>query len=590
MAPSPPGKTRWIVNKALANGIAKTVVATRAAVREGRATMNSAQKIIQRSFLGNSTRNEEHTASKNALSVEENQHTLTDRVLEKTPSVQEEDACDPSSRNYSTSAISQPLEKNTPDFEGRSEDVFERPNHDYIATPFDEAIRQLQLNEAEAFGARSKVTLSEQQANAELERMESKVEWFREDILKSVEWPQKFEDWGQTYLVEITMKEICKHVWPINNPRRIVQKIRKDCTKCRLIAKKTLELRMMNLPPARTTISPPFYICQIDTVYGFTAQYFKGSRKLTKVYALIICCLLTGATSILALEGLETRDVLQALERHACRYGMPSIIYVDNGSQLLALKNTSFSLRNAQHYLSDSFGIEIRASTAKSHEEQGRVESRVRIMRQMMEKFCSNTKQPLTFLQWETLFAKISNEINDLPIAKTTRSQIDDPVWDLITPNRLILGRNNQRSLTDWVKITAGSDSERLVRKNREILETWYTIFLDRLHHLMPRPPKWNRTDPVSVDDVVLFLFSENVGNKIDNWKIGKVKRVVKPNEVEIEFCVVNDKGKVSKRTLQRSPRNLSVIIAANELSINSHEYFKKLCHEEQSKNCRPQN
>ena len=203
MAPSPPGKTRWIVNKALANGIAKTVVATRAAVREGRAAMNSAQKIIQRSFLGNSTRNEEHTASKNALSVEENQHTLTDRVLEKTPSVQEVDACDPSSRNYSTSAISQPLEKNTPDFEGRSEDVFERPNHDYIATPFDEAIRQLQLNEAEAFGARSKVTLSEQQANAELERMESKVEWFREDILKSVEWPQKFEDWGQTYLVEI---------------------------------------------------------------------------------------------------------------------------------------------------------------------------------------------------------------------------------------------------------------------------------------------------------------------------------------------------------------------------------------------------
>ena len=35
---------------------------------------------------------------------------------------------------------------------------------------------------------------------------------------------------------------------------------------------------------------------------------------------------MTGATNILALEGLETADVVQALERHSSRHGIPAVI------------------------------------------------------------------------------------------------------------------------------------------------------------------------------------------------------------------------------------------------------------------------
>ena len=56
-----------------------------------------------------------------------------------------------------------------------------------------------------------------------------------------------------------------------------------------------------------------------------------------KIYALVIVCIMTGTTNILALEGLETADVVQALERHASRHGIPAVIFVDNGTQLKTL-------------------------------------------------------------------------------------------------------------------------------------------------------------------------------------------------------------------------------------------------------------
>jgi len=72
--------------------------------------------------------------------------------------------------------------------------------------------------------------------------------------------------------VEITLREISKTMMVLNNPRRIIQRVRRDCPRCRLIAKKTVELKMSHHPAARTCIAPPFYHCQMDTVYGFRGQ------------------------------------------------------------------------------------------------------------------------------------------------------------------------------------------------------------------------------------------------------------------------------------------------------------------------------
>ena len=378
--------------------------------------------------------------------------------------------------------------------------------------------------------------------------------------------------------LEATMREILKIMMPINNPRKIIQSIRDNCSKCRLILKKTAELRMMNHPAARTTLAPPFYICQADTVFGFKAQTFKNARKVVKIYAFIICCLLTGATNILTLEGLETRDILQALERHGSRYGMPSAIYVDNGTQLIALENASFSIKDLNNKVSDSFGMKIIVSNAKAHEERGRIESRVKIMRNLLQKFSINTDLPLSILQWETIFAKISNDINNVPIAKCTQTRVSDTAWDVITPNRLMLGRNNYRCLEGHITLTKGIDSENLLRKTQQISKTWYQIFTGRIHHLIPRPNKWKKSDPIQVGDICLFTFDENPGIGKNTWKLGRIQSTPKKNQVIIAYpgpTLTN--GTTVMKNLSRNPRNISIISAADEIDMNTRKFFEKI-------------
>ena len=61
---------------------------------------------------------------------------------------------------------------------------------------------------------------------------------------------------------------------------------------------------------ARTMIAPVFYNSMMDIAYGFPGQAYLNARKRIDVFALVIVCILSGATDIL--EGLETQNVLYA--------------------------------------------------------------------------------------------------------------------------------------------------------------------------------------------------------------------------------------------------------------------------------------
>ena len=73
----------------------------------------------------------------------------------------------------------------------------------------------------------------------------------------------------------------------------------------------------------------------------------------------------------------------------------------------------------------------------------GRVERKIKEVKASIEKSLSNER--LSVIEWETVGAEISNSINDLPIGLHNWSS-DLENLDLITPNRLRLGRNNERS------------------------------------------------------------------------------------------------------------------------------------------------
>ena len=309
-----------------------------------------------------------------------------------------------------------------------------------------------------------------------------------------------------------------------------------------------------------------------DIAYGFKGKPYYGARKECKVYALVIVCVLTSATNILALEGLQTQNVIQALERHSSRFGVPNRIFVDNGTQLVSLQNNEFSLRDVHLHVYDSMGMSVEVSSAKSHESRGRVEAKVKILRSMLNKLAINTNSPMTALQWETCFSRISNQIKS--------TNLSDIGWEIITPNRLKLGRNNFRSLSGSISLTGGSGWDNLLAINRKAQVTWYQMLLDRLHQLMLKPNKWLKSDSPNVDDIVLFIYLDSLRSKDQAvWKIGKIISIhPSGRKVTIAFPDKTSPDKIPKlRTINRSIREISVIYSVKDFPVHTHEHFDSL-------------
>ena len=158
---------------------------------------------------------------------------------------------------------------------------------------------------------------------------------------------------------------------------------------------------MAEHPESRTILAPPFYHAMMDIIaFNFSGKTHKKSKVSVKIYVLVIVCIMTGATNILALEGLETADVVQALERHSSRHGIPAVIFVDNGTQLKTLSQATFSLEFADRQVQESMGMRILESNPKSHEERGRVERRIRTIGDTLIKVGTSEHAAMTALQW----------------------------------------------------------------------------------------------------------------------------------------------------------------------------------------------
>ena len=378
--------------------------------------------------------------------------------------------------------------------------------------------------------------------------------------------------------VEITMKTLSKKFKVQGNVRGLIKKIRGDCTRCAMILKKTVELEMSAHPAPRTILAPPFYSVMIDIAYGFPAKAFKSARIKVKVYALVIVCLMSGATSILAMEGIETQDVAQALEKHSCRHGVPAEAYIDQGTQLKALESAKFSIKDLETQMDDSLGIKIIASNAKAHEERGRVERKIRTLRNTLERLGVRANHSRTTLQWDYLFTKIANSIDDLPLARGDTSNVSSLGYEIITANRLKLGRNNSRSLGEsGVKFDNSPKFQRIMENNRAIYQEWLQLYIDNIHNLTVKPSKWSvNTRKPCVDDIVLFTLNDSgYGKENITWKLGRVIET-KERKVKITFAGNSTGSKIPKmHILQRNPRDVSILFSTEEFNINTNLHFQ---------------
>ena len=302
--------------------------------------------------------------------------------------------------------------------------------------------------------------------------------------------------------IETVLRYTMKYAYIIEG-RDLVRSIRRNCIRCKLIMKKALNVSMGPVSPYQLKIAPAFYATQTDIAGPFNAYSSHNKRTTIKVWMVVFCCTATTTTAIKIMESYNTTAFIQAFIRFSCDVGYPKVLLIDEGSQLIkGCQSMNFQFEDIQRRLYINQQVDFEVCPVGGHNFHGRVERKIRTIRESIER--SAYKERLSILQWETLSAQISNAINDLPIA-LTKSISDLEQADLITPNRLKLGRNNDRSPVGALNAT--SDPQRIIQSNEMIFKTWFEAWLVSYVPKLMYHPKWFKDDEdLRKGDVVLFL------------------------------------------------------------------------------------
>ena len=353
--------------------------------------------------------------------------------------------------------------------------------------------------------------------------------------------------------------------------RDLAIEVREKCPWCVRYKAIRLERLMGKLHMNRFAMAPAFFYTQADLFGPIIASCEHNHRSTVKAYGCVFRCTTTGAISIHCMQKYDAPAFLQAFTRFGSRFGVPKKIFIDAGTQLVhAVKNMEISRIDLETTLAREYhvGLDFEVCPTAAHHAQGQVERSIKEVKKFLGLLYKDLKMDLMSL--ETAFAFISNEMNCLPIGLGSRTDHLGNL-DLITPARLLHGRNNRRSLTGQVLIS-GTNS-RLIKQGKEMEEAWWKVWeTQKLVNFIPQPPKWAKSrGKISENDVVIFI-KKNPDKVMTEevWKIGRVKELHEGRDGEVRQVTItytNASENVTRET-KRDIRHVAVIHHEGDLPL----------------------
>ena len=361
--------------------------------------------------------------------------------------------------------------------------------------------------------------------------------------------------------------------------RGLVRLMKDSCTKCRKLWKEEVKVAMGPKDASNLCIAPAFYNTQVDVVGPFDSYSNANKRAKLKIWFCVFCCSTTGAVDCKIMDDYSTEAFVLAFIRFACRFGYPGHLYPDAGSQLLkGCKDMRISFSDLKYKLSVEFGVEFHPCPVGSHYYHGKVERKIREFRKSVEKELGN--QRLSLIQWETLGQQISNSINNMPIGLGNKCASLENL-DLLTPNRLILGRNNSRCPT--APLVLSSDVKKIIQTNADIFNVWFKSWLvSYVPTLVPQPKWFQTTRNISVGDVVLFSKSDKEFENIYQYGIIKATHASRDGLIRSVDVEYQNPSETTKRITKRGVRELIVIHPYDEIGLSKelHDLAAEAEHE----------
>ena len=349
--------------------------------------------------------------------------------------------------------------------------------------------------------------------------------------------------------------------------RDIAKLLRKQCRRCRFLLMKTVDVAMGPLPNTRLCVAPAYYNTQIDLCGHFLAYSKHNKRTTLKVWLCVFVCCTTGMTNIKVMEGYDATQIILAFSRFATDAGYPKKLLADSGSQLInACENMIINMCDVKGGLSRQYGVEFDVCPVGGHNFHGKVERKIRTIKETILKSAQDAR--LSVLEWETLSAEIANTINNLPVVIGNETE-DLENLDLITPNRLKLGRNNERCPVGVIEVSDRYD-DRILQINSDIFTAWWEAWLTSAVPKLVPQPKWYRNDKhLQEGDIVLFRRNEG-GILAGEYRYGIIEEVHRSEDTCIRSVVIKYRNATEgfDRTTFRAVRSLVVIHRIDEINI----------------------
>ena len=346
------------------------------------------------------------------------------------------------------------------------------------------------------------------------------------------------------------------------------------CNRCKKIKAEKVENEMAKQHQSTMRVGAAFSVVQVDMAGPWFAECEHSCRSSVKVWALVIKDPATCAVAAYAMPASSSAGFVQAYNRHAFRHGHPAKVYIDQGSQLLkACEQAELSWLEISHLISAHYGVgfDYEVCPPHAHYFHGAVERSIKEIKRIFNHMFKGLK--LHLLAFETAFAYCCNSLNNLPVSLGSR--VDHLGHrDVLTPNRLIMGRNNKRSPDSVTQVPSNS---RLAEQLEQIERSWWKLWADeKLVDFVPQPAKWPRTNNnLVVGMVVIFPMAKPkspIGEVI--WKYGKVAEILPSSDDlarRVKITYQNYKEEVW-RFVTRGAREIAVIHSEDDL-----EFFRMM-------------
>ena len=364
--------------------------------------------------------------------------------------------------------------------------------------------------------------------------------------------------------VETVLRHV-RNIAYIIDGRSLIKQFKRDCARCKIMNKKAIYVAMGPVSNDNMCIAPACFISQVDIFGPFQSYSNVNKRATIKNWFTIFCCYTTGAVDIKVVENCSTSSVMLAFVRFACKVGYPKKLLSGSGSQLVkGCETMCLTFSDLKNKLHVEYGVRFETCPVGAHYVHGKAERKIKHVKESLSKCFNGTK--LSIIQWKTLGNEVSNSINNMPIASGNIVQ-DLENLDILTPNRLLLARNNARCPVGTLAVT--DDPKRITQANNRVFETWFKCWLISCVPKLMSQPKWFKSDRNSrVGDIVLFLKSDKEFHKQYQYGIityVKVSKDGKIREIEVEYQNYNEA--VKRRTI-RSVREVVVIHSVDDLDI----------------------